>query len=181
MAPTFERPARCSVLELEGALRAPIDGGLREQVAALLERGERRIIVSVKRLSDIDAAGLGELIHVANTTMAAGGVLQIADAGGEFANCCAPLACRDCSSIGWMIAADRDVRCGWDCEFRAVTADLFDSSILFARAFAANRARRPLRYIRRACLSSTSSARPRRLFEVALASSCSEGTAGPFS
>src|SRR5262252_5343922 len=80
MAPTFERPARCSALELEGALRAPIDGGIREQVAALLERGERRIIVSVKRLSDIDAAGLGELIHVANTSMAAGGVLQIADA-----------------------------------------------------------------------------------------------------
>jgi len=81
MPPTFERPVHSSVLELEGALRAPIDTRLRECVARLLQRGERRVILRVKRLSDIDAAGLGELAHVANLAMAAGGVLQIADAG----------------------------------------------------------------------------------------------------
>src|SRR5262245_10670944 len=71
---------RCSVLEVSGTLRAPVTADLRERVAALLERGERRIILDLKSLTDIDAAGVGELVHAFNLTTAAGGALHVARA-----------------------------------------------------------------------------------------------------
>jgi anti-anti-sigma factor len=70
-----------SVLEVEGTLRAPIDMTLRQKVEALLSCGQRRIVLNLARLSDIDAAGIGELMRAYHLTSAVGGVLQIAHAG----------------------------------------------------------------------------------------------------
>jgi len=69
-----------TTLEVEGALRHPVSRELRHQVAALVGLGERQILVDLTRLSDIDAAGVGELVRAFNITRNAGGVLQIANA-----------------------------------------------------------------------------------------------------
>lgn len=66
-----------SVLEVEGTLRAPIDMTFRRTVEALLRRGQRRIVLNLARLSDMDAAGIGELMRAYHMTSSAGGVLHI--------------------------------------------------------------------------------------------------------
>jgi anti-sigma B factor antagonist len=71
------------VLHVTGALCAPIDDGLVCQVQALLDRGERRIDLDLSGLSDIDAAGLGELVRAHNRARAAAAVVQIVDAPGH--------------------------------------------------------------------------------------------------
>src|SRR5262245_10032099 len=68
---------RNPALELKGTLRAPVSAGLRHRVAVLLSRGQRRIVLDVRGLSDIDAAGVGELVRIFNMTAAAGGTLRI--------------------------------------------------------------------------------------------------------
>lgn len=80
MTALLERFTKLSVLEIEGTLRAPGTGELRQRVQALLNRGERRILLDLARLSGIDAAGVGELVRAYRTTNAAGGVLRIAHA-----------------------------------------------------------------------------------------------------
>jgi len=74
----LEECPQCSVLEVGGTLRAPIDGKLRRDVETLLGRGERQILVNLARLSDIDAAGIGELMAAYHETKAVGGDLRIA-------------------------------------------------------------------------------------------------------
>jgi anti-anti-sigma factor len=69
-----------TVLEVDGGLRAPVSTELRERVTALLGRGERRIVLDLARLADIDAAGIGELVNVMNAANAAGAMLRIAQA-----------------------------------------------------------------------------------------------------
>ena len=68
-----------SLLHVQNPLRAPIDAGLRRGIQALLTRGERRIVLDLSDVSDLDAAGLGELVRAYNMTTAANGVLQIAN------------------------------------------------------------------------------------------------------
>lgn len=68
-----------SVLHIQGALRAPVDTHLSERVQALLARGELGILLDLTRLSDIDAAGVGQLARTYAATSAAGGILQIAN------------------------------------------------------------------------------------------------------
>jgi anti-anti-sigma factor len=46
----------------------------------LLASNERRILLDLAQLSDIDAAGVGELVRAFNTLKAAGGVLRITHA-----------------------------------------------------------------------------------------------------
>ena len=67
----------CSVLAVEGTLRTPIKSELRERVAALLDRGERRIVLDLARVSEIDAAGVGELVHLSNIAADVRAVLRI--------------------------------------------------------------------------------------------------------
>jgi anti-sigma B factor antagonist len=69
-----------SVLEVEGSLRAPVSTDLYGNVATLLARGERRIILDLAQIPNIDAAGIGELVRAVNLTSAAGGELRIAHA-----------------------------------------------------------------------------------------------------
>ena len=76
----IEPTTRPSVLPVVGTLRVPVHSELLQTVKALLGRGERRILLDLARLSDIDAAGIGELVRAFNATRAAGGVLQIANA-----------------------------------------------------------------------------------------------------
>src|SRR5512134_3208020 len=66
-----------SIVEIVGELRAPVSSGLSLEIEALLARGERRILLDLGRLSDIDAAGIGELVGLFATTRAAGGCLVI--------------------------------------------------------------------------------------------------------
>jgi anti-anti-sigma factor len=69
-----------SIVEVEDPLRAPLNSELSHHVEALLRGGERRVLLDLARLDDIDAAGVGELIRAFKMTDAAGGVLQIAHA-----------------------------------------------------------------------------------------------------
>jgi anti-sigma B factor antagonist len=69
-----------SILRVEGSLRAPMHHELARRVETLLEGGERRLVLDLARLSEIDAAGVGELVEAFNRTSAAGGVLRIAHA-----------------------------------------------------------------------------------------------------
>jgi anti-anti-sigma factor len=71
------------VLHLEGPLRAPVSTELRPKVHALLRRGTRKILVSLAGVSDVDAAGVGELVHAYNMTVAAHGMLRITHAFGR--------------------------------------------------------------------------------------------------
>jgi anti-anti-sigma factor len=77
---TMEHGTRVSVLEVEGTLRAPMNRELGHRVETLLCRGERRVVLDLVRLTDIDAAGVGELVSAFNMTNAAGGILRIARA-----------------------------------------------------------------------------------------------------
>ena len=62
---------------VETALRTPVTSELSDGVQLLLRRGERRIVLDLSRLADIDAAGAGELVRVLNAVRAVGGSLEI--------------------------------------------------------------------------------------------------------
>ena len=64
----MEHGTQVSVLEVEGTLRAPMNRELGHRVEALLCRGERRVVLDLVRLTDIDAAGVGELVGAFNMT-----------------------------------------------------------------------------------------------------------------
>ena len=69
-----------SVLHLRGRLCAPVDAALRHQVGSLLQRGQRRLLIDLAGLSNLDAAGVGELVCVHNMAAAANGALRISHA-----------------------------------------------------------------------------------------------------
>ena len=80
MAAVVERPPCAATVRVIGQLRAPGTSALRRAVTALLLDGERHILLDLAAVTDLDAAGIGELVHVSNLTTAAGGTLQIARA-----------------------------------------------------------------------------------------------------
>ena len=69
-----------AVVHVDGPLRAPTNGNVRRQVQALLGQGQLRIVLSLAGVTDLDAAGIEELVQVYNATLAAGGALRIAHA-----------------------------------------------------------------------------------------------------
>jgi anti-anti-sigma factor len=73
-----DRHAETSVVHIAGTLRAPMGGRLLQQVQTLLGQGERRIVLSLAKLTDLDAEGIAELVRAYDATFAAGGVLRIA-------------------------------------------------------------------------------------------------------
>jgi anti-anti-sigma factor len=79
----LESDTRPWIVQLEGKLRAPVNSELSERVEAALARGEQRILLNLSQLSDIDAAGIGELVRLFNMTKAVGGGLQIAHVTGH--------------------------------------------------------------------------------------------------
>jgi anti-sigma B factor antagonist len=72
-----------AVLHLEGPLRTPVSARLRPKVRALLGRGTRKIVLNLAGVSDVDAAGLGELVEAHNMAVAANGMLRITHAAGR--------------------------------------------------------------------------------------------------
>ena len=80
MTAVIELRARFSIVALEGTLQAPHTAELTRRIQALLDRGERRIVVSLSDLTDIDAAGVGELVRAYNLATAVGGELRIRNA-----------------------------------------------------------------------------------------------------
>jgi anti-anti-sigma factor len=76
----LETSAHASILQVQSSLRAPATARLRREIEALLDRGERRIELDLSRLTDIDAAGVGELVRAFTTTSAAGGEMRISHA-----------------------------------------------------------------------------------------------------
>ena len=77
-------PTSCSnrecVLYLDGALRTPVDRGLRHSVRSLLRRGQRYVVLDLSRVSRIDAAGISELVRAYNMASAVQGMLRIVQA-----------------------------------------------------------------------------------------------------
>ena len=72
-----------TVLHIQSRLHVPVSTELRHRVHALLRRGDRRILLDLGGVSDLDAAGLGELVRAYNVTIAANGVLRVAHAFGR--------------------------------------------------------------------------------------------------
>ena len=72
-----------SIVRVGSRLRTPVSAELRHRVETLLRRGDRRILLDLAAVSDLDAAGLGELVRAYNVTIAANGVLRVAHAFGR--------------------------------------------------------------------------------------------------
>jgi anti-anti-sigma regulatory factor len=84
MALTIAREQRVNgltVLCLEGSLRAPIGSELRHRIESPLRRGDRLVLLDLAGVGDVDAAGVGELVHLYRMAAAVSGALQIARAG----------------------------------------------------------------------------------------------------
>jgi anti-anti-sigma factor len=77
LAATSQSRARLSVLTVSGTLRAPLESNLSRAVEAGIRRGERQVLLDLAELTDIDAAGVGELVRAFNAAQAAGGILRI--------------------------------------------------------------------------------------------------------
>jgi anti-anti-sigma factor len=73
--------AGMAFVPVEGALQAPVCRELRDKVEALLRRGQRSLVIDLTRVSDLDAAGIGELVHLYGRARAADATLRIVHAG----------------------------------------------------------------------------------------------------
>jgi ABC-type transporter Mla MlaB component len=69
-----------SILRINGPLRVPLDLDLQWTVHNMLRCGVRRIELDLADVSDLDAGGVGELVHLFNMAAAAHSELQIANA-----------------------------------------------------------------------------------------------------
>jgi anti-sigma B factor antagonist len=73
-----------AILDVSGDLRlagGTITSALREQVRALLKRGERRILLNVANLQHVDSAFVGELVASYKATLSSGGLLRLEHVG----------------------------------------------------------------------------------------------------
>ncbi len=78
MTVVLEPPAReLFVVVVHGRLRVPITFDIPRTVQALLDAGQRDIVLDLAKVSSIDAAGIGELMRAYNLMAAASGRLQI--------------------------------------------------------------------------------------------------------
>ncbi len=69
---------KVAIVEVSGDIVANDgDGALRESVTALRGKGFTRILVDLGKVSYMDSAGLGGLIHAYATTKNAGGTLKL--------------------------------------------------------------------------------------------------------
>lgn len=68
---------RKPMIHVGETLRVPLTFELGLRVQALLDWGERHIVLDLSRLSRMDAAGAGELVRVFNMALAAGARLEI--------------------------------------------------------------------------------------------------------
>jgi anti-anti-sigma factor len=73
-----ERSPGVSILHISGPLRVPLDLELQWIVHAILRRGVRRIVLNLAAVPDLDAGGVGELVHLFNMAAAAHSEIRIA-------------------------------------------------------------------------------------------------------
>jgi anti-anti-sigma factor len=71
---------RSATLRVEGAFRSPVGGVLRSRVESLMHDGVRFVVLDLSGVSNIDAAGVGELIHIRTAVTDAGGAVEITQA-----------------------------------------------------------------------------------------------------
>lgn len=64
-------------------VQAPVGAELRHRVKALLGAGKRRILLNLAGVSDLGAAGVGELVRAYNMATAANAMLRIANTFGR--------------------------------------------------------------------------------------------------
>ncbi len=70
------------IIDVSGNLTVPENpSALTERVVALLHRGERRILLNVANLQQIDSSCLGEIVECYKTTASNGGTLKLAHVG----------------------------------------------------------------------------------------------------
>jgi anti-sigma B factor antagonist len=82
-AAAAQQRSQTSILYLDGPLHARQAAELRDDVQARLRRGERTIVLCLARVSELDAAGMGELVRAYNMTTAAAGTLRVTAATGR--------------------------------------------------------------------------------------------------
>lgn len=75
-----EQGTYVAIVGVKGALRTPVTSELSQTLDAMIRRGDRRVLLDLAELHDIDAAGVGELVCAFNAMSTAGGVLRIARA-----------------------------------------------------------------------------------------------------
>ncbi len=69
------------ILYIDGPLGAPMHREVRDQIASLLRCGERQIVLDLREVTNIDAAGVGELVQTYNMARAAGAMVQFVNPG----------------------------------------------------------------------------------------------------
>jgi ABC-type transporter Mla MlaB component len=72
-----ERSPGVSILHISGPLRVPLSRDLESAVRGVLRRGVRRLELNLAAASDLDAGGVGNLVHVYNLAAGAHCVLRI--------------------------------------------------------------------------------------------------------
>jgi anti-anti-sigma factor len=102
-----EQARGVSLLHVEGDLRAPVRRDLRRRVRALLARGRRSILLDLGRVTDLDAAGVGELVRVYTLANAAQGDLWIENTTGRIRRLLAEAGLFDQLSMRFVHAYDR--------------------------------------------------------------------------
>jgi anti-anti-sigma factor len=71
---------RVSVVTVTGTLRAPLTFDVSRAVEARIRLRERHVLLDLAEVTDMDAAGVGELIRAFNAVRVTGGALRIAHA-----------------------------------------------------------------------------------------------------
>ena len=75
--------AGVTVLTVSGEITLNSGGGqaLKEKVAALMQQGQRQLVLELGGVTYVDSAGLGQLVQVRLTTAGRGGTLKLANTG----------------------------------------------------------------------------------------------------
>lgn len=91
------------VLYIDRPLRVPIDAQVRHCVRALLRGGERDVVLDLAGVTNIDAAGLGELVRAHNMASAVNGTVHVVNAGARVRQLI------ELAGLGELLLADRMV------------------------------------------------------------------------
>lgn len=82
-SPTRSSPSGALVVSPSGRLNVSAARGLREQLQALMETGNTRLVVDLSGVDNIDSSGLGALIFGLKAARQRGGDLRVAAANGQ--------------------------------------------------------------------------------------------------
>lgn len=80
---SIEAVGEVTVIRLNGALDARSANGFRNQLSALIAKGDTRFVVDAAQLRFVDSTGLGALIYLRRFARQGKGDVRIASAGRE--------------------------------------------------------------------------------------------------